>query len=115
MGYIAFCLGFIRMRRAARTDENHAEIMQAFRHLGCSVHDTSRAGQGYPDISIGFTGLHGPVTVLVEIKHGAKTASRKQLTGAQKIWHNNWMGAKAIVESVEQAAELVNSYRRGRK
>jgi len=103
------------MRRAAKVDENQSEIVAAFRQLGCSVTDTSMVGQGFTDIVVGFKGAHGPVTVLVEIKDGAKPPSARKLTGAQKIWHREFQGAKAIVESVEQVAELVNSYRRGRK
>ena len=96
------------MRRAAKVDRNHAEIIQAFRQMNCVVADTSRCGEGFPDCAVGFNGY----TILVEIKDGSKPPSARRLTPAQKIWHNNWTGAKAIVESVEQVAELVNSYRR---
>ena len=98
---------------AAKVDANQPEIVQAFRAMGCSVSHTHTAGEGFPDLAVGFKGAHGPVTVLVEVKDGSKPLSGKQLTGAQKIWHREFQGAKAIVESVEQVAELVNSYRRG--
>lgn len=37
------------MRRAARVDRNHSEIIGAFRAMGFSVADTSRLGFGVVD------------------------------------------------------------------
>lgn len=44
------------MRRAAKVDGNHSEIIKALRQIGASVADTSRIGQGFPDAVVGFRG-----------------------------------------------------------
>jgi hypothetical protein len=38
--------------RAARTDANHAEIREGLRQCGRRVFDTSRLGQGFPDLLV---------------------------------------------------------------
>ena len=69
------------MRRAARTDANHATIRDALRSVGCSVADTSAVGQGFPDLVIGFRGA----TMLIEVKDGSKAPSRRKLTPEQEL------------------------------
>lgn len=90
------------MRRAARVDRNHGEIVRALRAAGCGVQDTSAVGCGFPDLVV-----HSPVypfhTVLMEIKDGQKPTSAIQLTAAQMRFHSQWRGALAIVRDVEQA------------
>lgn len=51
------------MRRAAKVDRNHSEIVQAFRRLGYLVADTSRLGKGFPDLLVQKGGVW-----LVEVK-----------------------------------------------
>lgn len=64
------------MRRAARTDGNHAAIVEALRASGWYVHDTSRLGHGFPDLVVARNGQ----LRLVEIKDGAKPPSKRTLT-----------------------------------
>lgn len=94
------------MRRAARIDANHAEIVRALRAAGCGVQDTSAVGCGFPDLVV-----HGPVhpfrTVLLEIKDGKKSASETRLTAAQMRFHAQWRGAVAVVRDVGQALAAV--------
>lgn len=63
------------MRRAAKTDANHAEIRDYFRSKGCIVVDMSSFGRGVPDLLVQIGGLTMPVEI--------KTAKGK-LTEAQK-------------------------------
>ena len=100
------------MRRASRTDANHKEALGWFRDLGCSVHDTSQLGQGFPDICVGITAWFGPVTVAVEIKDSSKPPSARLLTPSQIDWHDGWLGAKAVVTCMDEALELVSGYKR---
>jgi hypothetical protein len=87
------------MRRAARTDRNQSEIIQALRRAGCRVHDTSRLGGGFPDIMVaGRRGL-----VLMEIKDGAKPPSARKLTPAEAEFFEFWAEHVSIVATVEQA------------
>ena len=44
------------MRRAARKDDNHNEIVRAFIGVGAVVIDLSGVGDGVPDILVGFRG-----------------------------------------------------------
>lgn len=82
------------MRRACRKDSNHTEVIDLYRELGCSVHDTSMVGFGYPDISLGLVG----VTSLVEIKVGDA-----DYTAAQKVFHRDWRGEKPVtIRSIEE-------------
>lgn len=86
---------------ARRTDANHADIVKAFRDLGCSVFDTSRVAGGFPDILVGKNGI----TVLVEIKADGK----KKFTPAQDMFMLNWKGsAVSRIQDLEGVITLVN-------
>lgn len=87
------------MRRAAKVDDNQAEIVAALRKIGASVQPLHAVGQGCPDILVGWRGMN---TVL-EIKDGKKPPSARKLTPDQEKWHATWMGQVTVVETVEQA------------
>ena len=91
------------MRRAARTDGNHAEVMAAFRALGCSVLDLSRLGGGCPDLAIGVRGR----TVLIEVKDGSKPPSARHLTLAEQEFFDGWKGAVYVVEFLSDVQRVV--------
>ena len=93
------------MRRLARTDRNHAAIVGALRAIGWYVIDLSRAGAGIPDLLC----VRGGIVKLVEVKDGAKPASRRKLTAKQVELHGECQLAGVpvvILESVEQAVQL---------
>jgi Holliday junction resolvase len=93
------------MRRKARTDTNHAEISQAFRQLGWSVVDCSRAGSGFPDLLVAKNG----VMKLVEVKDGLKPPSARKLTEDEAAFHQRMLAAGCpvvIVLSLEDVAAL---------
>ena len=50
------------------------------------------------------------INLLVEVKDGRKCQSAQQLTMAQKIWHDGWLGQKAIVNSIDSALALSRQY-----
>lgn len=86
------------MRRAARTDLNHAEVRDALRAAGWYVHDTSGAGDGMADLVVCGP---GGVWVLVEVK-----SKRGKLTMAQQALRAvaDQAGAPYIVvRTVEEA------------
>lgn len=91
------------MRRAARIDANHSEIVQALKAIGATVTSTAAVGKGYPDISVGFRGR----TVLLEIKDGNKPPSARKLTPVEQKWHEQWRGEAHVVETVDQAIKVV--------
>lgn len=72
------------MRRyAAKVDDNHAEIVAALRGIGAYVVDCAHVGRGFPDLLVWWRGGVIPV----EIKDGAKSASRRKLTADQQVFH----------------------------
>ena len=91
------------MRRAARTDTNQSEIVEANRQLGSRVLLLHRVGQGCPDT---LAGIHG-LNILQEIKHG-----NAKLTGDEPAWHASWTGQVEIVRSVDEAIERHEYWRR---
>jgi Holliday junction resolvase len=93
------------MRRAARTDDNHAAIVSALRGSGFAVIDTSGVGNGFPDLLVG----HNRRWILLEVKDGAKSPSRRRKTPDQIKWWDQYAhaGPVALVESVEQALAAV--------
>jgi hypothetical protein len=88
------------MRRAARTDENQEQIVKALRAVGASVQSLAAVGHGVPDLLVGYQGKN----ILIEIKDGNKTPSKRKLTDDQVKWHESWNGgAVAVVDSVDAA------------
>jgi hypothetical protein len=90
------------MRRGARTDANQCVIVETFRRCGWSVCDLSGVGDGVKDLLIGRPGIN----VLVEIKDGEKSASRRKLTPMQIIFHAEWIGPQDICTSIEEANRI---------
>lgn len=93
------------MRRAAKVDDNQAEIVAALRKIGASVQPLHAVGQGCPDLLVGWRGM----TSLLEVKDGKKPPSARKLTEDQEKWHANWRGQVAVVETIEQAIEAVTN------
>lgn len=94
--------------RAAKVDENQAEIVHALRCIGCSVQVLSSVGKGVPDLLVGFQGIN----VLMEVKDGNKPPSARKLTTDQVIWHGDWRGQVSVVDSPDRAMAVVAWYRR---
>lgn len=95
------------MRRAAKVDDNQAELVDLFRTAGMSVAVTSAAHDGFPDLVLGY----GGITVLVEVKDGAKPPSKRHLTDKQQEFHGAFKGAITVIEDAEQALCLVKTIR----
>jgi len=91
------------MRRAAKVDANHKQIVTALRRCGCSVQDLSAVGEGCPDLLVGVGGKN----LLLEVKDGEKRASERKLTPHQVEWHGRWKGQKCVVTSVDEALAVV--------
>ena len=68
------------MRRAARTDDNHSEIVKALRGCGCLVQSLAAVGKGVPDLLV----QRAEVLYLLEVKDGDKAPSRRLLTPEQE-------------------------------
>ena len=75
------------MEYAKRTDANQSPIVAELRAVlpEATVHPTSRAADGFPDLAIGLWGH----TYLIEVKTG-----KGKLTKAQAKFHLQWQGTK---------------------
>ena len=91
------------MRRAAKVDDNHSDIVKALRKAGCSVVSLAAVGGGVPDVAAGLAGK----TYLLEIKDGDKSPSRRKLTPEQRIFFSGWKGHAVVVKDAYEALEAV--------
>ena len=88
------------MRRAAKVDANHTQVVMALQAVGATVQSLAAVGQGVPDLLVGFQGK----TLLMEVKDGQKPPSARRLTEQQLTWHGAWCGGPvAIVDGVDAA------------
>jgi hypothetical protein len=85
--------------KAARTDANQTEIVEAIRKTGASVAITSMVGGGFPDLVVGFRNK----TFLFEVKDPSKPPSQRQLTPAQQEFHKLWYGHVKVIHIAEEA------------
>lgn len=82
------------MRKRARIDGNHAEIVKALKQYGATVHSLATIGDGCPDILVGYAGKN----ILMEIK-----MPKCKKTPDENRWHDTWNGRVFTVYSVSDA------------
>lgn len=95
------------MRRAAKIDDNHREIVKAFKKAGAAVLDIHTL-PNCCDIAIAYKN----VTVMVEIKDGSKVPSARKLTPGELAFKEYWAasgGKWALVETIGDVSGLVGS------
>lgn len=97
------------MRRAAKTDDNQAEIVDALRRAGCSVVSLAAVGDGVHDLLVGRAGEN----YLLEVKDGSKPPSATKLTPDQQRFHAIWAGQGEVVMSPDEALVAVGIKSRG--
>lgn len=94
------------MRRAAKVDANHAEVVRALRSIGCDVLDLSAVGKGCPDLLVVWP--TAPFRQeLFEVKDGAKPPSARRLTPDQERFHAMWRGPIHVVTSADEALAVI--------
>lgn len=87
----------------ARVDANQPQIVAALRKMGASVLHLHQVGNGCPDILVGFRSKNA----LVEIKDGSKPPSARKLTKDEAVFHAEWRGQVAVINSVDEAIEFI--------
>jgi hypothetical protein len=85
------------MRRAARTDTNHGELVDVIKAMGGTVQSLAPVGKGCPDLLVGWRNKN----LLLEIKDGSRPPSERVLTPDQKRWHSDWKGKVYIVNTLD--------------
>ena len=97
------------MRRAAKLDDNHAEIVTALRAVGCFVQSLAAIGKGTPDL----LAIHKGTVHLLEIKDGKKPPSARELTDAESEWHEDALVCGQyevpVVNSIEDALKVIGA------
>lgn len=91
------------MRRAARVDANHSQIVKTIRSLGVQVTDLSGTGKGVPDLLCMW---RGGIT-LIEVKDGDKSPFRRKLTVEQVRFHEEARIAGVHIHVVISVAEAL--------
>ena len=91
------------MRHAARIDDNHKIIVHNLRQCGYSVLSLAAVGKGCPDILVGAAGKN----ILMEIKDGSKSPSRRKLTPEQRTFFSSWAGQAVVVTCLSEALDAV--------
>jgi hypothetical protein len=97
----------VNLRRAARKDRNHGEIVRALRAAGCVVADVSGTACGC-DVFVYAPRLDQ--TIAVEIKDGSKPPSARAMTPTELEMQRTWTSAGGryeVVLSVVDALEVV--------
>jgi hypothetical protein len=90
-------------RRAAKIDANQGEIVKALRAIGCSVVSLAPLGNGCPDLLVGIFRRN----LLLEVKDGDKSESRRKLTPMEREFHETWKGKVETVHNVDEAIQAV--------
>lgn len=81
---------------ARRVDTTHAEVVDAFRACGWTVHQAFRDPKG-PDLWVSKAGR----TVAVEVK-----GPKGKLKAHQEAWRQSWHGESAVIRSAEDVRAL---------
>jgi hypothetical protein len=89
----------------SRVDTNQPEIVKALRKAGALVLHLHEIGKGTPDILVGYRGR----LRLMEIKDGAKSPSKRELTPDEEKFHAIWADYVWVVQSVDDALKLIGA------
>lgn len=84
------------MRRAARRDDNEAEIVKALRAAGAYVYYLDHPA----DLLVGYQKR----SILLEVKDGNKPPSARKLTPNEQKFHDEWTGGPLYVVTCIQEA-----------
>ena len=87
------------MRRAARQDNNHHELVEALKKIGAKCYFVGKP----VDILCGFRGRN----YLLEIKRPDKRGQLSAITQEQRDFMAGWSGQVAIVHTIDEAIHLV--------
>jgi hypothetical protein len=94
--------GGIKVRQAARVDNNHSEIVEVLEKMGCTVQSLAQLGHGVPDLLV-FSDRHPQKTFLAEVKDGRMKASKRRLSEDERAWVNEWPGCVYVITDSESA------------
>lgn len=91
------------MRKYARLDANHKDIVNVLKQCGCTVLSLASVGNGCPDLLIARNGK----MALIEVKDGNKPPSERRLTPMEGEFIKNWNAPVYIVKNTDEALMVV--------
>lgn len=91
------------MRRAAKIDSNHTDIVTALRGRGASVQSLARVGDGCPDILIGYE----QINLVAEIKAHPAGTIHGEPNELQRRWIDEWRGSVVVIRSLEDVGNVI--------
>ena len=95
------------MRHHARTDANHAAIVDALRRVGAAVTSLAAVGHGVPDLLVSYRGQW----IVLEVKDGDKPPSARRLTLDEAAWCQQQHAPVWVVASVDDALAALGGRR----
>ena len=94
------------MRRVAKVDSNHTEIVNGLRKYGASVLQTHQLKNCF-DIIVGYKG----VNIIMEIKDGNKPQSQRKLSEGEQKFKDTWKGGEYhVVLCLDDAINVLKKY-----
>jgi hypothetical protein len=93
------------VRFAARTDGNKKEVVAALEAVGCTVYDLKMP----VDLMVWSPSMHQ--IILIELKDGAKSPSRRRHTSAQARFIEEWPGKVYTCKDIDEALQAVGAKR----
>lgn len=96
------------IRKRAKRDANHNEIVRILESLGATFLDTSGIG-GALDGTVGYAGIDQRI----EIKNPNVDSTHRKLTADEEREFSEWKGRPpVVVETQDDAVELLNRMRK---
>lgn len=99
------------MRRRAKVDRNHGEVVTALRDMGWWVHSTAQLGDGFPDLMIAKAGR----LLLIEVKDGTLAPSKRKLSPDEEDLHAALKQHGVEVLLVQRLSDLAQLDRQARE
>jgi hypothetical protein len=93
------------VRRAAKVDANHGQVVSALEAAGAKVQSLAELGRGVPDLLVRY----GERLFLLEVKDGNKSPSKRDLTPDQVEWIKQWGGGVHVVLSPDDALKAIGA------
>lgn len=90
--------------KACKVDNNQKVIVKALLQVGAKVWDTTKVGNGFPDLLVSFQGKD----YKMEIKNPNTSYGKKGFNKNQKRFVDAWKGSPVfLVSSVDDALKVI--------